>query len=216
MEKTRVIWFGSKAGSSDSMCHDTPLCWDQDTFTLLGIRFSTHLDTIINLNYNIKLQEIKALLSQWSKRNLTPLGRITVIKSLAIAKINHLFLSLPTPGEDIITQLNKMFYKYLWNGPIDRVKRDIVVKPYHLGGLKMLDIRSFIKSMKVSWIRRTIKNESKWSNIHFHMTPFLQNFEKYGSDYIYRNMHRINNPFWKDVYTSYAEFLDKVIPNNFK
>ncbi len=205
-----MIWFGSKSGSNSTICKETPLCWDQDTFTLLGVRFSTDLSKLIDLNYTPKVQEIRALLAQWSKRNLTPLGRVTVIKTLAISKVNHLFLSLPNPGENIIKQLNTLFFNYLWNGPTDKVTRDVVIKPYHLGGLKMLDVKSFISAMKVSWIRRILNKDTKWLDLHLHACPFMNNFMKFGPNYIYGNIHRINNDFWKDVYKSYADFSNLV------
>ena len=49
------------------------------------------------------------LLNQWRRRHLKPLRRITVVKSLAISKIVHLFISLPTPPKDIIHKLNNFF-----------------------------------------------------------------------------------------------------------
>ncbi len=172
--------------------------------------------SIYPVNIKLKVQEIRALLAQWSKRNLTPLGRVTVIKTLAISKVNHLFLSLPNPGENIIKQLNTLFFNYLWNGPTDRVKRDVVIKPYHLGGLKMLDVKSFISAMKVSWIRRISNKDTKWLDLHLHVCPFMNNFMKFGPNYIYGNIHRINNDFWKDVYKSYADFSNLVKATTFE
>ena len=55
------------------------------------------------------IMSIENLLNQWRRRHLKPLGRITVVKSLAISKIVHLFISLPTPPKDIIHKLNNFF-----------------------------------------------------------------------------------------------------------
>ena len=41
--------------------------------------------------------KVKNVLNQWHKRKLTLIGRITVIKSLALSKFEHLFISLPEP-----------------------------------------------------------------------------------------------------------------------
>ena len=41
---------------------------------------------------------------------LTPYGKITVIKSLALSKITHLILALPTPSTVIVNQLQMMFF----------------------------------------------------------------------------------------------------------
>ena len=41
---------------------------------------------------------------------LTPYGKITVIKSLALSKITHLILALPNPSTVIVNQLQRMFF----------------------------------------------------------------------------------------------------------
>ena len=62
---------------------------------------------MVDLNYNDKLTEIRKLLLNWSKRILIPLGRIAVIKSLALSKINHLISALPNPFKKILGELQK-------------------------------------------------------------------------------------------------------------
>ena len=99
------------------------------------------------------------MLQQWKRRNLTPIGCVTVVKSLVIPKINHLFMSLPTPKE-VITTLNKDIFEFFWNAKCDKIKRAVVIQEYRKGGLKMLDINKFIMSLKCSWIKRLIVGHS--------------------------------------------------------
>ena len=54
---------------------------------------------------------MEKILQSWSKRKLTLPGKITVIKSLALSKFIHLFTDLPNPPEQIVQQLNKLFYQ---------------------------------------------------------------------------------------------------------
>ena len=56
---------------------------------------------MIELNYKEKLSQIGKKLKQWSKQILTPLGRITILKTLIISKLNYLFISLPNPSDEI-------------------------------------------------------------------------------------------------------------------
>ena len=119
-------------------------------FTVLGIIFSKDLKDIVEINYLTKLEEIKRLLSTWSKRILTQIGKITVLKSLALSKINHLILALPNPSKHITKDLQKMFYKYLWSNGPDKIKRNIITQPICNGGLKMIDLEKFICSLKVT------------------------------------------------------------------
>ena len=75
------------------------LDWNPVIFTVLGVVFSTDVLEIVTISFENKLNEMKKVLNAWSRRNLTPFGRITVIKSLVISKITHLMRNLPDPEE---------------------------------------------------------------------------------------------------------------------
>ena len=60
--------------------------WGYTDFTLLGIEFSTNLSTIVEHNYAKVLEIIKKLVKIWNNRYLTPLGKITVVKTNLISQ----------------------------------------------------------------------------------------------------------------------------------
>lgn len=43
------------------------------------------------------------------KRQLTPLGKITVIQSILLPKMTHLFITLLSPSKEWLKQLEKLF-----------------------------------------------------------------------------------------------------------
>lgn len=63
-----------------------------------------------------------------------------------------------------IKEVNKLFYSFLWNGKGDRIKRNVIINDYPEGGLKMIDIDSFSKSLKDTWIKKYLdeENKGKW------------------------------------------------------
>ena len=85
--KTKAVWIGSKSGSDDILCSDYKIQWTKDNFTVLGIKFNSSLTNIAEMNFDNKLSLIKKEISNWSKRQLTPFGKITVIKSLLLPLI---------------------------------------------------------------------------------------------------------------------------------
>ena len=116
IEKTKVVWIGYEKGSNRRFCEEHNLSWESDEFTVLGITFPKHLVDKIEVNYRVKIDEMKKLFLCWSKRILTPVGKITVIKTLALPKINHLIFSLHSPTNKIMGKIQSLFY--LWNnGP---------------------------------------------------------------------------------------------------
>ena len=119
--KTRAVWIGCEKFSGETFNHRLKLDWNQTDFTILGIKFSCNLNTMVDINYTTKLKEIEMDIKHWTRRILTPLGRLTVLKTLLISKLNHLIISLPNPSSDKISKLNKMFFELFQGGGSDVV-----------------------------------------------------------------------------------------------
>ena len=79
-----------------------------------------------------------------SKRALSTLAKITLVKSLIIPKITHLLIGLPGPGYDILQDIESMLYNFIWNGKKYRISRKQLVQTYGNGGLKMILMRVFV------------------------------------------------------------------------
>ena len=216
MDKTSVIWIGSMRHSNRILCSEYDLNWVKDKFSLLGVTLSTDLQNIVEMNYNEKLQMLRSIFTSWSKRVLTPIGKLVVIKSLVIPKLNHLFIGLPNPSEEFIKTLQNMCFSFLWkNGP-DKIKRTVTMQGYEKGGLRMIDISQFINALKISWIRRLITENKDCFIIHNTMYPFYDKCYIYGSDYIKSILDRIDNPFWFDTYKALYSLALTYKPTNWK
>ena len=101
IEKTKAIWIGALSNSERKMCGDFQLDWTQGPFKILGVNFATEVYNIWDLNTNDILTKVKCVLKQWTKRKITLIGKITIIKSLALSKFVHLFISLPDPPKEV-------------------------------------------------------------------------------------------------------------------
>ena len=124
-------------------------------FKLLGINFHIEFEQMQQINFKEKIQKIRSLIKLWNRQYLTPLGKITVIKTLLLPILNHLFISIPNPAKQTIKELNNIFFDFLWNGPA-KIKQNVVIKQYWEGGLQMINLKAFIDSMKLTWLRRVI------------------------------------------------------------
>ena len=76
-------------------------------------------------NFNEKLEEIEKMLGAWFLRYLTPYGKITVIKSLAMSKLSHIALVIPSLNKTMVKGVEKILYNFLWNKKSDKVKREL-------------------------------------------------------------------------------------------
>ena len=213
--KTKMVWIGGKKFSKEVFHHSRwKLSWDNCIFDLLGIKFSVNLEEIEDLNYLPKLLEIRKIINQWKLRKLTPIGRITVIKTLIIPKLNHLILTLPNPSNDFLKILENEIYQFLWLGKVRKVRKNTIVQDYYHGGLKMVDYPSFITSLKATWIKRLIYTETKWIKLlESTMEISINTIWQRGRDYLYSLLKRPINIFWKEVFTSWLQ-IDEKTPLN--
>lgn len=62
-------------------------------------------------------------------------------------------------------QRNSVFHALLWNNRHDAVKRTKSIQKYCYDGLNTMDILAFVKSMKISWIKRLHWSQIDWSMI---------------------------------------------------
>ena len=170
------------------------LDWNPVTFTVLGV-FSTDVLEIVKISFENKLNSMKKVLNAWSRMNLTPFGRITVIKSLVVSKITHLLMNLPDPEGSFLKELNKLLYNCLWNGKNDQIRRSGVCQTYEVGGLKIVDIKSFLAALKISWLKRILHDDGKLSKILQAICPVTQNVKQRGGEFANIIMQSVKNPF---------------------
>ena len=210
VDKTRALWIGSSCGSPETLCNEIALDWSQEPLKILGVTFSPLVFNIWDLNSVEILSKVKNILNQWSKRKLSLFGRVTIIKSLAVSKFVHLFISLPVPPSELMKELEKLFYKFLWNSGPDRIKRRIVIKNISCAGLRMIELKLFIKALKISWLRRILQQSkpSEWAHLSF---INFQTLFSVGGTYATKVSKDLHNPFWKDIMYIWAEFC-KILP----
>ena len=208
-----MIWIGCLKYSTRSIKTKWKLTWGDTQFKLLGLIFDVNLDKMFDLNFTEKLQKIKNSLCHWKKRMLTPLGKITVIKSILLPLFTHVFTSLPTPSSVFLKTLSDLFYDFIWEGKA-KIKRKIVVKTYKEGGLKMIDVYSYLHSLKLKWFKRYVDNSQSKC---YKLVNSLFDIDKvFNTGKMYCNLiiSKIKNVFWIDVLKSYMIFVDKVCIDN--
>ena len=106
---------GNKRYSNQILCPDFKLNWSVSNFKLLGIDFSLDLSSMPDLNFRKKIIDVSKILKSWQHRKLTLLGKVTVIKTLALPKLIHLLTSLPNLKQSLFNDLNmgvKEFFPY--------------------------------------------------------------------------------------------------------
>ncbi len=210
--KTQAVWLGTKAGSANMLCPDKHLNW-VCRFTLLGIVFNTlELDNISEINMKLKLSTIQNVLTSYGKRNLTTIGKITVVKTLAMPKLIHIFSSLPIPPSKMLNELRRLFENFIWHGKTPKVNRDLLTQDIAEGGLKMPNIKVQIQSLKIAWIKRLINTTGDWQSLFNMEHANIPNNCIWELDKRSLSAYSklICNPFWREVCRDWADCIDSL------
>ena len=208
-KKTEAFWIGANCNKDEISIVGRNFKWPKCKVKALGVWFSNDPEATATLNYNEKLDKVRNVLSCWKYRRLTLVGKITVLKSLVASQLVYVLSPLHT-NVKIIKEVNKLFFSFLWNGKGDKIKRDIITNDYANGGLKMIDIQSFNKSLKATWIKKYLdeENQGKWKYF------FDIELERFGGTIVLTsNLNKkdtienlkIKNNFIKEILSIWAE-----------
>ena len=130
-------------------------------------------------------------------------------KSLIASQLVYILSPLPT-NQQVLDEINNIFYKFLWDWKGDKIKRSIMISDYGNGGLKMIDINSFNKALKLSLVRKYLNNDNsaKWKLL------FDFQLQDYGGSEFFRcNLNRkdlskyinVPDPFIAEIVQIWAE-----------
>ena len=122
-------------------------------------------------------------------RKLTLLGKITVIKCFALPKLVYPLTVLTNQSQQTIQLIKTNMFNFLWDNKPDKIRRDIIIQDYKDGGLKMIDIEKFIKSLKSSCIKRILdtSNNGVLKNI------YLKKINKFGGKLFFESNIKKND-----------------------
>ena len=200
-EKTVNVWLGSKTNSQTIFLPHLNMTWNPPKYKILGLWFTNNLENMIELNLNDKFYEIKTLFNTWLKRTSTPIGRSVILKSLILSKLIYLWILLPNPPQNLITNLQKEIFEFIWDKKRDKIKRSMSIKHFKEGGLNIPDIKTYIQALKLTWLKKIHKeNPPKWVHILQTESSDDLNFDQNGpATYTKKNL----NPFWTNVFEAY-------------
>ena len=132
---------------------------------ILGIHFSTKAQPCnIDDNYDSKIIHLENVCKLWSKRNLSIIGKIIIIKTFGISIFTHILNSIGM-DEQRITKINQILYRFIWNKSfsktktIEKVKRTVLCNDKKDGGLAMIDISQFQAGFYLKWAEQLLNGK---------------------------------------------------------
>ncbi len=186
----------------DSSLYD--INWPDKPIRCLGIYIGYNKDDIIKKNWDEKIEKMVHTLNAWKYRNLTLLGKILIIKSLAISQLIFSATNTAIPST-VVSEINKILYKFIWNSN-DKIKRNTLIGLKSDGGLQMIDTQSLFEAIKAAWVTRIIDaSQANWNILS------KLYMEKLGSPslILYMTFNKVFSPlltipdFYREVFVAY-------------
>ena len=212
--KSEAMWIGSKKHSKETPCGFT----FKTRLKILGIIYSSNLcASLIEDNWNNRLQAIKRIIGRWEKRNLSIVGKICICKTFLLSQFVYVMQALILP-EKVLVELNRILYRFIWRKTdcnkraYEKVKRSVLCLRYENGGLTMIDAKTMQLSFALHWVVGFCKAQSvneKWSLIPQHLFSQFGNrgypiYSRVKSSN-FKGLEQLQSHFWKKVLIAWLD-----------
>jgi hypothetical protein len=127
-----------------------------------GIIFQQDYSRMVDDNVEAAKIRMDTHFKNWSRRSLSTLGKILIVKTFGISQLVYIMQSL-TLSEKHFKAVNHIMYKFIWNRHYlaakapERVNRNTTNKPFLYGGFGMLDVEGLDAGLKIKAIGRLLE-----------------------------------------------------------
>ena len=133
---------------------------------ILVIIYSYYQD-VININFDKLINKLSSNIKCWYSRSLTLYGRIVLFKSLVCSTLQYVGQVFVIP-EQFLKVIENIIWKFIWKvKKRGKIKRLLRCKDFDGGGLRMVDVRSVLKTIKILCMKRLLMNKSCIGTILF-------------------------------------------------
>ena len=183
----------------------------QNTFTALGINFSNSMSVtgIMEVNYEARITKAKSWVNVWKSRDLTLMGKVTIIKSLIYSQFAYLAIPLLGPNCSLIKKIDTLIFNFLWGSKRDKVKREVIKRKKDEGGLGLFDFPDYLTSMKMTIIKKILNPKFKhsWKSIFVRQFKFPDQIEIS----VENALTCEKSVIVKNILTTYVQWKNKIV-----
>jgi len=150
--KSEAMWLGSWKSRSD-----TPLGLKWVTkMRVLGVWFG---ENVYYDNWRSRVDKLETVLNLWKSRALSIWGRVLIVKTFALSKLDYIARILLVPNE-IVTAVNKLIWNFVWRGKNELICRATCLLPRDQGGVAMIDYECRVKALQVKNVLSSLTSKN--------------------------------------------------------
>ena len=150
--KSVAVWIGASKYWKERVGGINWKLYPHNNVKILGVVLSP--SAIIEemlVNWESKMDSIEKAVGSWTMRNLSTVGKIQIVKSLLASKFSYIGSIVDLP-QVFINHINSVFFKFVWGGS-EKFKQSTLINDYDEGGLKMLNFKIFLDSLRISCLK---------------------------------------------------------------
>lgn len=114
-------------------------------------------------NVSKRIEKISSILQAWRCRNLSPNGKMIILKTFALSQIVFVSQFMNISSKDV-KNIESICYKFVWSGKPDRIKRSALKNEKLYGGINAIDVDCFLRAIK---IKQFVKADAKCSALRY-------------------------------------------------
>ena len=187
---------------------------------ILGVIFENgkHASDIEE-NWTGRIKTIKQLINVWSKRDLSIIGKILIVKTFLVSKLIYIMQSIGIPDK-FLMEIQRLFYKFIWQRKcsnkkaFEKVKRVVMEGNIDTGGLKMVNLIDMQNMFYLQWIGKLSKTTNSWTVIPKWSFSLMANgmnaFCFNSRSAKTAGLNKLKNTFWKKAFCAYLDL--RVLP----
>lgn len=209
LTKTEAVWIGRNKYDNDG---SLPIKWTRQ-FKTLGLSFNALNENTVE-NLDVCIEKMEGVLKMWKPRSLSLIGKVVILKSLAISKLIYVVSSSHVPS-NYVRNIQQKINQFIWNDGTPKIKNSVLQKPLKDGGLKAPNFEIQLLSMRIMWIKRFLfQNNARWKCLPNAFFPLFDLRDIFMSrceiDFLFLKIP----DFYNEVLLAWKHFKAAFIPSN--
>ena len=214
-EKSIGMWLGRDKGRPPG---GEGIKWlkEDENIKILGIYYSSNTEaSLIEQNWSTKIEEVKRVMMQWSRRNISLWGKSIIVKTFILSKLNYILQSLCLP-DHVLKLIDSLVFKFIWKSGSnstghERIKRTTLCLDVSEGGISMISIIDQQHVMLIKWMLKINKNKN---SIHYAIVNEvlkgiggIQYFLNCNTNITcFKGLNTVYNMYWQKAITAWIPF----------
>ena len=206
-DKTSIYWVGAMRKANAKLYTPSKMNWT-DQINVLGVDIRTDKDQLISDNYASLIVKSEEILDSWSHRNVSLLGKVTIINTLVASLFVYKMSVLPKIPTWLCRKLDDISEKFLWSGRRPKIPIKVLQRNKSESGVKLVNFAHKDCLLKASWVKSVLEGQYPEEIVYSALSTKLPDNRLLWSCNLSSSDAKLlfKESFWRDVLESWCTY----------